>query len=168
MKFPKPYSKPGEYLNVIIETPVKSRNKYAYDERTGLFKLKKVIPSGLQFPCDTGFIPGTKGEDGDPLDILVFMSDISYPGVLIECRLLGVIKIEQTQDKKTIRNDRFLAVPIEAYEFDHLKKISDVDKDMIDAIMNFFSYYNEKEDKVLKFVGVGKIKEAHKLIKRAM
>jgi inorganic pyrophosphatase len=168
VKFPKPYTEFDNYLNVIIETPVKSRNKYDYDEKTGLFKLKKVIPSGLQFPCDMGFIPGTIGEDGDPLDVLVFMSDFSYPGVLIECRLLGVMKIEQTQNKKTIRNDRFLAVPIEAHEFDHLKKINDVDKDMIDAIMNFFSYYNEKENKILKLAGVGKAKEAHKLIKHAM
>jgi inorganic pyrophosphatase len=167
MKFPKPFSKPDHHLNVIIETPAKSRNKFAYDKNTGLYKLSKVIPGGLQFPFDMGFIPRTKGQDNDPLDALVFMNELTYPGCLVECHLLGVMKILQTKDKKTIRNDRFLAVPVKADEYDHIRKISDINKETLSSIMNFFSYYNGKEEKVLKLIGYGTEKEAQKLIKHA-
>src|SRR3954465_7884573 len=114
MKFPKAYSKDKSYVNVIIETPYKSRNKFDYDKETGLFRLRKVIPTGMEFPCDMGFIPGTKGEDGDPLDALLLMDELTYPGCLVECRLLGVITAEQSEPgKPTKRNDRFMAVPAE-------------------------------------------------------
>src|SRR5690242_6389413 len=90
------YNDKGE-LNVIIETPKHSKNKYAYDEKLRLFKLKSMLPEGASFPYDFGFLPCTKGEDGDPLDILVLMESPAFPGCLVECRLIGIIEAEQTE-----------------------------------------------------------------------
>src|ERR1041384_6884886 len=71
MKLPKPFTGKGDLVNAIIETPSGSRNKFEFDQATGLFKLSKVLPGGTDFPLDMGFIPGTKAGDGDPLDILL-------------------------------------------------------------------------------------------------
>ena|SRR5437868_920605 len=97
-------------VQVIIETPKGSRNKYAYDEHRRLFRLKKVLPEGMVFPHDFGFIPSTQAEDGDPLDVLVLMDQSAFPGCLVEARLVGVIEGEQSEHGKTKRNDRLIAV----------------------------------------------------------
>ncbi|HMG83849.1 MAG TPA: inorganic diphosphatase [Ferruginibacter sp.] len=85
-------------INVVIETPKGSAQKYDYDKKTGFFKLEKILPAGMVFPYDFGFIPDTKGEDGDPLDVLVFSEFCSFPGCMIECRLIGGIKAEQSKE----------------------------------------------------------------------
>src|SRR5918997_1002696 len=95
---------PGE-LNVIIETPKGSRNKFDYDEDAGLFKLGGVLPSGAVFPFDFGFVPSTVGGDGDPLDVLVLMDEPAFTGCLVPARLIGVIVAEQTEGGRTTRND---------------------------------------------------------------
>ena len=73
-------------IHAIIETPKSSRNKFTYDKHTGMFMLKKCLPAGLSFPLDFGFIPNTKADDGDPMDVLVFMEDPVFPGCIIECK----------------------------------------------------------------------------------
>lgn len=116
-------------VNVIIETPKHSKNKYTYDEKLKLFKLKSMMPEGASFPYDFGFLPCTLGEDGDPLDILVLMEEPAFPGCLVECRLIGVIEAEQTEKSgKTNRNDRILAVASRSILFKdimRLKELSD-------------------------------------------
>src|SRR5436190_20703711 len=101
-------------IDIIIETPKGSAEKYDYDPDLHLFKLKKILPEGMVFPYDFGFIPGTKGEDGDPLDIIVISEFHSFPGCIIKGKIIGGIKAEQSEKKrsdKMIRNDRFIAVP---------------------------------------------------------
>jgi inorganic pyrophosphatase len=167
MKFPNAYSKNKDFVNVIIETPYKSRNKFDYDKETGLFKFRKVIPTGMEFPCEMGFIPNTKGEDGDPLDALILMDELTYPGCLVESRLLGVIKATQKEKgKKKIRNDRFVLVPANIKEYDHLQSINDLNKTKVKGIADFFENYNKEEGKkfiLLEFAGY---KEAHRLLKK--
>jgi inorganic pyrophosphatase len=165
-RFPGPFTKKG-LLNVIIETPAKSRNKFAYDNRTGLYKLKKVVPAGLEFPCDMGFIPNTKGEDGDPLDVLVFMDEITYPGCLVECRLLGVLTATQKEKGEKVRNDRFVAVPSEMWEYDHLKEIKDLNEKMLESIVEFFKEYNKREGKKFHLQEIAGPGKARKLIEKA-
>src|SRR3982750_1608163 len=107
----KPFEDGGENLNVVIETPKGSRNKYNFDGSLGLFKLGGVLPAGHSFPYDFGFIPQTTGGDGDPLDVLVLMDEPAFPGCLIRSRLIGVIEAEQTEHNgETTRNDRLIAV----------------------------------------------------------
>jgi len=71
-------------IQVVIETPKGSRNKYAFDEEQRVFSLTKVLPAGMTFPYDFGFIPSTKAEDGDPTDVLVLMDEPAFPGCLLE------------------------------------------------------------------------------------
>src|SRR6476659_4407599 len=119
----------SDQLNVVIETPKGSRNKYKYDPELGLFKLGGVLPAGAVFPFDFGFVPSTVGGDGDPLDVLVLMDDSAFTGCLVPARLIGVIQAEQTgNDGKTERNDRLIAVAAESHnhrDVHSLDKISD-------------------------------------------
>src|SRR5579863_1173159 len=96
--------------NVVIETPKGCRNKFDFEPETGGFMLSKALPRGMDFPYDFGFIPSTLAEDGDPVDVLVLMDEPAFPGCRLSCRLIGVIEGEQTDDGKTNRNDRLLAV----------------------------------------------------------
>src|SRR4051812_16032600 len=95
-----PFGKKSDLINVILETPKGSRNKYAFDVGLGIFKLKKSLPAGAVFPFDFGFIPSTVGEDGDPLDVLMLMDEPAFPGCLVEGRLLGVMEVTQTKKGK--------------------------------------------------------------------
>jgi inorganic pyrophosphatase len=169
MKLPKTYAdKDNHILNVIIETPYKSRNKFEYDKKSGLFNLSKVIPAGLAFPCDMGFIPHTKGEDGDPLDALILMDELTFPGCLIECRILGVIRAEQSEKKQSkIRNDRFVTVPFEMEEYEHLKTIEDLSSRKISDLVDFFVNYNKKEGKEFKVLGLDGPEKAYNILKQS-
>src|SRR5438105_12752181 len=96
----------------IIETPRGNRNKFDYDPDSNLFELGGLLPEGMMFPFDFGFIPSTIGDDGDPLDIMVLMDAPAHVGCLIEVRIIGVINAQQTEDGKTEANDRLLGVAI--------------------------------------------------------
>ncbi|MDQ3109273.1 MAG: inorganic diphosphatase [Bacteroidota bacterium] len=89
LKLPNTFTADGKLLHVVIETPCASRNKYAFDPVTGLFKLRKILPARTELPLDMGFIPGTLGDDGDPLDAVVWMDFPGSTGVFLECRLFG-------------------------------------------------------------------------------
>src|SRR5688572_32148113 len=84
-------------VRAVVETPRGSRNKYAYDPKIATITLSKVMPEGHVFPFDFGFLPRTKGEDGDPIDVLVLMDEPVVPGCVVECRLIGVFQINQTE-----------------------------------------------------------------------
>jgi inorganic pyrophosphatase len=101
----------SETVQVIVETPRGSRNKYKLDEQTGRIKLSKVMPEGMVFPYDFGFFPGIRAQDGDPLDILLLSDEATFPGCQIDCRLLGVLLARQRdKEGKENRNDRIIAV----------------------------------------------------------
>lgn len=166
MNLPGPYIK-GEpkLVNAIIETPKGCRNKYDYKPKQDLFELSKVLPAGTVFPLDFGFIPGTLGPDGDPLDILVISDIAGCTGCLIPCRILGVLEAIQTEkDGSEVRNDRILAVQDASLDHSMLKAIKDVDKHLLDELEHFFIYYNEMAGKKFKMVGVKGPKAAKRLI----
>src|ERR1700757_4797744 len=94
----KPFDRKSGNLNVVIDTPKGSRNKYAYDFDVRGYILKTVLPKGAVFPFDFGSIPGTTAADGDPLDALILMDEPAFCGCLVCCRLIGVI--EATQEEK--------------------------------------------------------------------
>ena len=162
-----PFDKDGKALNVVIETPRGSRNKFKYDEDLKAFKLKSVLPAGASFPYDFGFVPGTKGEDGDPLDVLVLMDEPAFAGCHISCRLIGVIEAKQTEDGDTYRNDRLVAVANDAHNYRELRSINDVSKNLLDELVHFFKSYNEMNGKEFELVGFHAAQAAHSLVDKA-
>ena len=117
-----------EFIKVVIETPKGSRNKYAFDQKQKVFELKKVLPAGMAFPYDFGFVPSTKAEDGDPVDVLVLMDEPAFPGCILKCRLIGIIEGEQGDKKNKERNDRVVAIEKSNHSFADIKHIDDLGK----------------------------------------
>ena len=140
-------------MNVIIETPKGSSEKYKYDENFRLFRLEKSLPAGLVFPFDFGFIHGTKGADGDPLDVLVISEFKSFPGCILDCRIVGCIEGDQLQDNITYRSDRFLAVPEQSIVFENVISIEDIPSTLVTEIESFFVNYMHGEGKALQLLG---------------
>jgi inorganic pyrophosphatase len=137
-------------LNVVIDTPKECRNKYAFDFHINAYRLTTVLPRGAVFPFDFGSISGAIAEDGNPLDGLVLMDEPAFVGCLIEGRLLGVIEAEQTEDGKTERNDRLIAVAAKFLTHGSLKSLQTLDSTLIGEIEHFFVSYNEARGKKFK------------------
>src|SRR6266446_7559286 len=149
----------------IIETPKGCRNKFDYDPESNLFMLGGLLPEGMMFPFDFGFIPSTLGEDGDPVDILVLMDAPAHVGCLIEVRIIGIITAEQTEDGKTEANDRLLGVAIHSYDHEDLKSVKDVNKTLLEQVEEFFVSYNKQRGKKFNVTGTGGPKKAIKFLK---
>src|ERR1044072_3229424 len=119
---------------IIIETPKGSRNKFAYDPEAKLFMLRGLLPEGMVFPFDFGFVPSTLGEDGDPLDIMLLIDAPAHVGCLIGTRIIGIITAKQTEDGKTEANDRLLGVAIHSYDHQDLDNLSELNKSLLDQV----------------------------------
>jgi inorganic pyrophosphatase len=143
------YAESGE-LNVIIETPKGARNKFKYEPDLGIFTLGGVLPQGAVFPFDFGFVPGTEGGDGDPLDVLVLMDEPAFAGCLVPSRLIGVIEAEQTEDGVTERNDRLIAVAANSHNHADIHSIDALSGNIVEEIEHFFVSYNEAKGKRFK------------------
>jgi inorganic pyrophosphatase len=152
-------------LNVVIDTPKGCRNKYAFDFKINAYKLKAVLPHGAVFPFDFGSIPGTVAADGDPLDVLVLMDEPAFVGCLVQARLLGVIEAKQSEDGKTERNDRLIAVAAESHTHASLKSLRKMDPTLIREIEHFFISYNEVRSKKFRPQGHKGPTTAKRLIK---
>ncbi len=137
-----PFDKETGDVNVVIETPKGSRNKYKYDTKRGLFILSKVLPGGNTFPYDFGYIPSTRGQDGDPLDVLVLMDESAFAGCLIPARLIGVIRAEQEDDGKKIRNDRLSAVAAQSHDQRDIRDLDQLNQHLVEEIEHFFVSYH--------------------------
>src|ERR1700744_1185663 len=154
MKIEKMPAFTKDVVNVIIETPKGSQNKFDFNPEFKVFTLKKSLPMGTVFPFDFGFIPNTKGQDGDPLDVLVIMDQPSYQGCHVQCRMIGVLLATQKEsDGKEVQNNRFVAVPKCSILFGSLKDVKSLNKSMVEEIENFFIDYNKHEGK--KFMPTG-------------
>jgi inorganic pyrophosphatase len=139
----------------IVETPQGSRAKYDYDPATGLFQLAGVLPAGMAFPLSFGFVPGTQGEDGDAIDVLI-LSDEALPiGILVEVRLLGIIEAEQTEGKATFRNDRLVAKVSQSRGWADVDSLSQLGDAFAKDLTSFFQTYNGLKGKTFKVTGLG-------------
>ncbi|MGH9640792.1 MAG: inorganic diphosphatase [Terriglobales bacterium] len=155
-------------LTVIIETPKGSRNKYAYDVKERIFELRKVLPAGMAFPYDFGFVPSTLAGDGDPLDVLVLMDEAAFPGCKLTCRLVGVIEGEQGKRNDCERNDRIVAVESGNHSFSHVKRIGDLGKSFEREIEEFFVNYHRLTGKEYRILALKGPAAASRCVKRAM
>ena len=135
-----------EQVTVIIETPRGSRNKLKYDPVRRMYKLSKVMPEGMVFPYDFGFVPGTKAEDGDPLDVLVLTDEPLFPGCVVDSTLVGVIELEQESEGKMTRNDRLLAVAKASLLYSEIRDLANLNPVVLGQIEAFFVNYQKVRD----------------------
>ncbi|HZD46928.1 MAG TPA: inorganic diphosphatase [Acidobacteriaceae bacterium] len=154
-------------FQVIIETPKASRNKYGYDPQQGIFTLTKVLPEGMVFPYDFGFLPRTLAADGDPIDVLLLMDVPAFPGCLVPSRLIGVMEGEQLDGKKKIRNDRLIAIAELSHAYKDWKKLKDLPDRFITELEAFFVNYHGLEGKKYKLLGCKEAKTALDLIRKS-
>jgi inorganic pyrophosphatase len=132
-------------VNVIIDTPRGSRNKFKFDEQLGCFRLSRILPLRHSFPYDFGSIPGTRAEDGDALDVLVVMDEPTFPGCLMTARLVGVLVARQTEKGETIQNDRLVAVPQTPVNKASIHSLEQLGTERIEQIEHFFVAYNQAQ-----------------------
>jgi inorganic pyrophosphatase len=155
-------------IQVIIETPKGSRNKYAFDPEQRIFQLKKVLPAGMTFPYDFGFVPSTVAEDGDPVDVLVLMDEPAFPGCLLRCRAIGIIEGEQGKKKECERNDRVVGVEEDNHSYAHVKHVKDLGKTFVKELEKFFVNYHDLSGKEYRILDVRGPAEAQRRIKQGM
>ena len=157
-----------DVINAVIETPMGSRNKFKYDEDLGCYSLSSVLPQGMMFPHAFGFIPQTRAADGDPEDVLVIIDEPVFPGCIVPSRLLGVIEAEQTEEGKTERNDRLIAISTSTREMSDVSSLRDLNQTVMKEIEQFFITYNKERGKNFKVLGRKGPQQAMKLLKKSL
>jgi inorganic pyrophosphatase len=146
----------GTNVNVVIETPAGSRTKYKWDEKAQAYRAGRVLPLGMAFPFDFGFVPGTKAADGDALDALVLADAPLVVGALVECRVLGAIRIataEEAGSSRTVENDRLICVPAASLRGAEWKDLDDIGKPLADELTSFFKTYVERQGREVEVKG---------------
>lgn len=140
-------SEADKTCRVVVETPKGKRSKYRYDAETQAFELGGLLPEGMTFPLDFGFIPSTKAEDGDALDIAVLADEPQVAGTLVTVRLIGVIEAEQTEDGETVRNDRLLGVSHVSKLYERVTTAEDLGDEYLKNLEAFWVQYNQLKGK---------------------
>src|SRR4029453_4825072 len=142
-----------EHVYAVIETPRGSTCKLDLDPELGVFTLAKPLMTGLSYPYDWGFIPSTRAEDGDPLDVLVIHDAQTFPGVVLRCRPVGILEVEQQAKGKKERNDRVFAAPARSPLETDLRDVRHLPGRACEELEQFFRATNALEDKKLEFLG---------------
>ncbi|HYZ22262.1 MAG TPA: inorganic diphosphatase [Rhodopila sp.] len=156
-------------LTAVIETPKGSRNKYDYDPRCAAFRLSGVLPEGMSFPYDFGFIPSTLGDDGDPLDVLILLDAPVVVGCVLTVRLIGVIEAEQRErDGEWTENHRLVAVATHARTHEHVQTLDDLRPGLLDEIEAFFEQYNQQSGKAFRPTGRGGPERGRAFVERGI
>jgi len=142
-----------QHVYAVVETPRGSRSKLEFDPKLGAFTLAKPLLAGLTYPYDWGFIPSTRAEDGDPLDVLIIHDAATYPGLVLKCKPIGVLEIVQTSKGKKERNDRVFVVPNRSPFEGDLQDVRDLPSRAVQELEKFFEATDALESKKLKFEG---------------
>jgi len=150
-------------IYAVIEVPKGTRNKYEYDKELGVIRLDRVLYSPLHYPGDYGFIPQTYFEDGDPLDILVMMTEATFPGCIIEVHPIGMLKMIDKEEP----DYKILAVPARDPNFEDYRDLNQIPKHFPIEVEHFFMTYKQLEGTEVKNLGWGDAAEAKAEIIRA-
>lgn len=143
-------------INVIIEIPKGSKNKYELDKETGLIMLDRAMHTSQDYPFDYGFMPQSHWEDGDPLDVVVLTTYPLVPGVLVKVRPVAVINMIDDGDSDA----KIIAVPEKDPRFDDIQDLKDVNKHTIKEIEHFFLTYKQIQKKPVSIDSIGDKAEA--------
>ena len=155
-------------FKLIIETPAGSNIKYNLKPGNEKLYMKKSLPLGMVFPYAFGIIPDTKGDDGDPLDVMIISVHRFFPGVTIEARLIGALLAEQSEKGKKIRNDRYFFIPEDDLILKHIKQIGDFGKEHTEQLEAFFVNYNKLEGRTFRPLRIVNSASAISLLKNIM
>ena len=163
---PSPKKKAKHVVHAIIETAKNSPHKYSLAGDYGIIQLKEVLPDGMHWPYDYGFVPGTLADDGDPLDLLVITQNGLFSGCFLKARVVGAIR----EHKNGVRNDRLIAVPLPSdgapQVYDAFKDIDDVPKPLLEEIQDFVKTYSRRQGNKVKLAGVVGAKAAMRSVEK--
>jgi inorganic pyrophosphatase len=155
-------------VHVVVECAAGSRNKYKYDPTLGMFRLSRTLPVGTVFPCDFGFIPGTRAPDGDPLDVLLLHEAATFPGCIVTARLIGVLHAQQRERGRTLRNDRLVAVVETPVNAPPLRELRELEPARLRALKHFFESYNAFQGRPFRILGQAGAQRARSAVTRAL
>jgi inorganic pyrophosphatase len=153
--------KPG-VINVLIEIPGGSKNKYEYDKDLGALALDRVLSASVKYPYDYGFIPNTLADDGDALDGMVIMDEPTFPGCIIAARPIGFLEMIDGGD----RDEKILCVPDKDPRYAHVKSLKDIAPHRLEEIAEFFRTYKNLEKKVTQILGWHDVEKVQPLVEK--
>jgi inorganic pyrophosphatase len=155
-------------VHCIVETPRGSKAKFYYDAEMRLFAMSKSLHVGLSYPYDWGFIPSTVSGDGDPLDVMIVHNAATFPGMLLLCNLIGVLKMNDVRKSKKERNDRLFVVPLGSHTNHNLKDVRELSEALRKELEAFFAATNALKEKDIEVLGWESAKEAQSILDEAM
>jgi inorganic pyrophosphatase len=150
-------------LTVLVEIPKGSRNKYELDHATGRLMLDRMLFTSMQYPADYGFIEGTLGGDGDPLDALVFVGEPTFPGCRIRVRAVGMFRMSDEKGP----DEKILCVPLRDPMWSHVERLGDLNENLLNEIEHFFQVYKQLEHKPVGTDGFADRDEAMRTVSEA-
>jgi inorganic pyrophosphatase len=155
--------RPEGHLMVVVEIPKGSRNKYELDHETGQIILDRMLFTSMQYPADYGFIEGTMGGDGDPLDALVFVGEPTFPGCRIRVRAVGMFRMTDAKG----RDEKILCVPLRDPMWSQVEDIDDLNENLLNEIEHFFQVYKTLEHEPVDTEGFADRREAEQVVDEA-
>ena len=151
-----------ELVNVVVEVPVGSRNKYEYEPELGAIVRDRVLPANVRYPADYGFIPSTTSADGEPLDAMVAAYDPAFPGCVLRARVIGALKMEEGGDTEY----NIFAVPDDDPRFEEIETLEDLPEQNLREVEQFFVAFKRLEgDEEAEVKGWCSREEAHQVIR---
>ena len=151
-------------FDVLIEIPKGSRNKYEYDFKLKKLRYDRMIFSSMMYPADYGFIPETLALDSDPLDVLVLVTEPTFPGCVMEVKPIGGFHMADEKGP----DEKIICVPVSDPIWNRLNDLSDVNGHLIKEIEHFFKVYKDLEQKKVDVEGWGDVKEAQDIIEQCL
>lgn len=151
-------------INVIVEVPKHSKNKYEIDKETGLIALDRAMHTAQDYPFDYGFVPQTLWDDGDALDVVLLTTYPLFPGILVDARPVAVMHMIDGGDG----DDKVIAVPMNDPRWDHVRDLSDINKHTIKEMEHFFTTYKKIQNKVVEVSGFEGIDAAHAAVEKSI
>jgi len=159
---------PDGALRVVVESPRGARLKLAFDPDLEAFEVTRELPMGLAYPFDWGFVPGTLGEDGDPVDAMVLHHESTYPGAVLPCRVLGMVAVKQKEKgKPMLVNNRIIATPRWHEALSTLEEARDLPAPVREQLERFFVAVVALTGKHVTIKGWRSAKEARAFIRKA-
>lgn len=153
-----------ELVNVVVEVPVGSRNKYEYEPELGIIMRDRVLPGNIRFPADYGFVPSTESADGEPLDAMVAAYDPVFPGCVIRARVVGALEMDEGGETEY----NIFAVPDDDPRFNDIEALEDMPEQNLREIEQFFVAFKRLEgDEEAEVRGWCGREEAQEIIRRS-